>query len=282
MSHLSFFATRLPRLDHPGNLFRNPLGVGQAGAGPPQHEGLVAILHCPNMVRPIFTYFGVGINESELDPKPLKAVVLSSQEEPSRAGMKLVGKALEHGCSVMLRVDREGIHKNIPAHSITEELLHLHQVRRCQGTSILAACVHEVDSCDLVFEQIVVEVHLLPFVRRQRHVGKMQLSKLLAGRDRGSTARGTRLASRQRPDDRSKRSRCEQLSSGYRWHKSAPVSSPNAKECGSYLLAAMPAFPTATSSRGLHERCCGSGAERARSSPGNGKKARSARFGVAA
>src|SRR5260370_12075689 len=218
MSHMGLLATCLPSLDHPGNLFRNPLGVGQPGAGPPQHEGLVAILHRPNMIRAIFIYFGVGINESELDPKQLKVLVLSGQEKPSRPGMKLFGKALEHGWTVVLRVDRERVHKNIPAHSIAEELLHLHQMRRCQGASIRAARVHEVDGYNLVLEQIVVEVHLLPCVRRQRHVGKMQLSKLLAGRDRGSTVRGTRLASRQRPDDRSKRSRCEQLSSGYRWH----------------------------------------------------------------
>src|SRR5260370_14123401 len=278
MSHLSFFATRLPGLDHPGNLFRNPLGVGQAGAGPPQHEGLVAILHGPNMVRAIFIYFGVGINEFELDPKQLKVVVLSGQEKTSWPGMKLFGKALEHGWSVVLGVDREGVHKNIPAHSIAEELLHLHQMRRCQGASIRAACVHEVDGYDLVSEQIVVEVHLLPFVRRQRHVGKMQPSNLPAGRDPGSPRRGARLASRQRPDGRSKRSRCEQLSSGYRWHESAPVSSPCAKECGSYPLAA--GFPSATSSRALHERNCGSGADSARSSPGNGKRVRYARFGV--
>src|SRR5437773_7867792 len=101
--------------------------------------------------------------------------------------MRLLGKALEHGGSVVLGVDREGIHKNIPAHSIAEEFLHLNQVRCCQGASILAACVHEVDGYDLVPEQIVVEMNLLPFVCRQRHVRKMQLSKLLAGRDRGST-----------------------------------------------------------------------------------------------
>src|SRR5713101_5980256 len=280
MSHLSFFATRLPGLDHPGNLFRNALGVGQPGASSPQHEGLVAILHRPNMVRAIFIYFGVGINESELDPKQLKVLVLSGQEKPSRPGMKLFGKALEHGWSVVLGVDRERVHKNIPAHSIAEELLHLHQMRRCQRASIRAARVHEVDGYNLVPEQIVVEVNLLPCVRRQRYVGKMQLSKLLAGRDRASAARGARLASHQRPNHRSKRSRCEQLSSGYRWHKSAPVSSPCAKEYGSYPLAAMAGFPSATSSRGLHERYCGSGADSARSSPGNGKKARSARFGV--
>src|SRR5207247_10323245 len=87
MSHLSFFATRLPRLDHPGNLFRDPLGVGQPGASSPQHEGLVAILHRPNMVRAIFIYFGVGINESELDSKQLEVVVFSGQDQTTRPSM---------------------------------------------------------------------------------------------------------------------------------------------------------------------------------------------------
>src|SRR5260370_27828932 len=90
---------------------------------------------CPNMVRAIFIYFGVRINESELDPKQLKVVVLSGQEKPSWPRMRLLGKALEHGWTFVLRVDREGVHKNIPAHSVAEEFLHLHQVRRCHGTN---------------------------------------------------------------------------------------------------------------------------------------------------
>src|SRR5207245_556161 len=79
---------------HPGNLFRDPLRMGQPGARPPQHERLVAVFKGPNMVRPVFIHFGVRINEAELAPKQLEVVVLSGQEEPSWPHMKLLGVVL--------------------------------------------------------------------------------------------------------------------------------------------------------------------------------------------
>src|SRR5215831_5379787 len=168
------------------------------------------------MVRSIFVHLRIGVDESELDPEKLKIVVLSRQEEPSGSRMKLLGKFLEHGRSVVFGVDGQGVHEDIAADTLAKELLHLHEVRRCQRTGVLATGIHEVYSHNFVSEQIIVETKLLAMVRCQRNVRKVQISNLVAGRDRGSAARRTRLATQQRTSEGSNRSRCDQLSSGYR------------------------------------------------------------------
>src|SRR6185312_5788128 len=98
---------------------------------------------------------------------------LARKKSPARPHMKLLHVGLQYFRRVVVRINADGIEKDIFANAVTQLLLHLRQASRFQRTGVLARSVYKIDGDDLAFDQVVIEMDLFPVLRDELDVRKV-------------------------------------------------------------------------------------------------------------
>jgi hypothetical protein len=89
---------------------------------------------------------------------------------------------LQRGDSVLFRFERERVKEDIFTDAIAQQVLHPHQVSGYRRTDTLTFCIEHVEDHDLVFDEVVVELHLFSVLRGQHEVRKVTLPDSLTRR----------------------------------------------------------------------------------------------------
>src|SRR5215471_2008727 len=98
-----------------------------------------------------------GTNPCDIDLCP-------GQEQPTRLYLEALGILAKFFGCIVLGVDADRIHEDIPSDALSEGLLHLHQGRGREWAATFALRIHEIDQDRLVLDQVVVEPDLLVFM----------------------------------------------------------------------------------------------------------------------
>src|SRR5712691_3123490 len=129
----------------PGDGFGNPLRMRQSRASGPKTKRFVSIAEVADVLRLVLIEFRVRIGEAKLPPEQFEVVRISGQKCPAGANTARLGILLEHARGIFLRLQRNGVHKDVPANSVPQKLLHAYQIRRDSRADALAPRVSEID-----------------------------------------------------------------------------------------------------------------------------------------
>src|SRR5882762_6330004 len=151
--------------------FAHPLGLRHARDSSPKHERLVSVAKGAGVKVLVPVHFLVGPRETQPTPEELDVLRLSGEELPALARPESLDVAAQHLGRIVLRVERDRIHGQIPPDTIAKHLLNAHEVGCSERTGRLAARVHHVDGHELVLDEIVVEADLLAFVSDEYDIG---------------------------------------------------------------------------------------------------------------
>src|SRR5713226_3228875 len=102
---------------------------------------------------------GSGLVKPQLAAEQLQIGGLSREESPSRPDAVHLPVMLDHVHGVLVRLQRERIHKHLPADLVTEQLLHFDHVGGDNRTNLLTPGKKEVDGNDLALDQVIVKPH---------------------------------------------------------------------------------------------------------------------------
>src|SRR5262249_55969434 len=151
---------------------------------------------------------------------------------PARPHPMHLGVMFESLRIILLRFERERIEEDVTTDLVAKQSLDLHQVRRDAGTNSLALGIHHGDRDGLVFDQVLVEPDLFPFMRGQDDIGEISPPDLLARRllppfsfpvERALVSFLPDPARLGGAGKRSKRRKRDQTSSHYPRHSSSPL-----------------------------------------------------------
>src|SRR5215472_12833628 len=112
------------------------------------------------MLVDVLVQLGIRIGEPQLSPQQVHISGFARQKSPTRLHPVHLHVTLEHIYRVLFRLQREGIHKEVPAYLIAEYLLYFNQIGDDNWTNLLALGKEEVNGDDLVLDQVVIETHL--------------------------------------------------------------------------------------------------------------------------
>jgi len=122
----------------------------------------------------------VGPREAECPTEQLDVFSLPGEKQPSRPHAVGGGICLQSFGRVMLRIQRDRVHDDIPPDAVSKQFLHAHEVGRREWTHDLAARVEDIQGHDLVFDEVVIEADLLAFVSGENEIGEVAFPDRLA------------------------------------------------------------------------------------------------------
>jgi hypothetical protein len=132
--------------------------------------------------RMAVTIIGIGsFPQAQLLADQFDVFLFAGEKSPARAGMVFFRESLQLFRRVVLRINADGIKKDILAHAVAQHLLYLGQARGFQRADVETMGVEELNGHDLAFEQIVIELDLLAVLGGQRDVGKVVGSPVSVG-----------------------------------------------------------------------------------------------------
>src|SRR6476646_4625081 len=152
--------------NHPGL----KTGIVQGGTAHPLADCLITDQEMGNMA--ICIHGRGGIYSQPLAQKN-NVLFLPRQKGPARPHMKLLHVSPQYFWCVVLRINANGIKKDIFAYSVTQLLLHLRQARRFKRTCVVARGVNEIDGDDLALDQIVIEMDPFSVLSDELDVGEV-------------------------------------------------------------------------------------------------------------
>src|ERR1041385_755595 len=109
----------------------------------------------------------------EFLPDHFDVFLLSSQEEPSRPGMKFSGVGFQRLRRVVLRINADGIKEDVFSHAITEQLLHLGQLGSFERAGIAALGIDEINDYRLAFNEVIIKMDSFPVLVHQWRIGEV-------------------------------------------------------------------------------------------------------------
>ena len=130
--------------------------------------------------------------QAEFRTDKLDVGVFPGEEKPARADLKFFRVSSEDLHGIMLRIDGDGIKKDVFSDPVPQDPLDLAKPRRLQRTGIGAVGVNEVERHHLAFYNIREKPHLLSFMSDERDVGE-----IVRAPDRASGFRGNGDACRE-------------------------------------------------------------------------------------
>ncbi len=126
------------------------------------------------VVGDITVAFRIRVNKTLGAAQMLEIVLFTGQEQPARAGLDDVfGVFLQPFHAIQLRLQGNRIEKNILAHAVADQVLHLAQVETGgQAASFGTGHHKKIQQHDAVTHQVVVKVESLARMGDQWHVGQ--------------------------------------------------------------------------------------------------------------